>query len=229
LDPHFTDLCGPDSIRALDEVPFLDRCRQGTVTPEELRAFLVQQYFYSRHFTRYLCALLSNITNDADRSELIHNLLEEMGFSGGKPHAQIYASMMAKMGCDPVGESIHPATQELINGMFDCCRDGNPMVGLGALCLGAEAIVPHVYSQVVEGFRSVGETDDRLEFFLLHIESDDEHALTMRRIIEKELAVHPEQRSVLQSAARRIIAARRRFFEAIGEVPAARVPVERAS
>jgi hypothetical protein len=48
------------------------------------------------------------------------------------------------------------------------------------------------------------------------VEGDDEHAVTMRKILEREIARDPSQRAVIRSTVRRVIAARARFFEAVG-------------
>jgi hypothetical protein len=85
---------------------------------------------------------------------------------------------------------------------------------LGALCLGAEAIVPHVYSQIVRGFESQGYTKEDLSFFYLHIGCDDEHALTMKSIIDREI-ITPIQKQALLCSAARVIHARARFFNSI--------------
>lgn len=209
-------LIDPEWIDELDQVPFLTRCRAGQATRGELRAFVVQHHYYSRHFTRYLCALLANMANEGERLELAHNLFEELGFGdfGSVPHAQIYRSMMKAIGVAPT-EPILPSTEQLVDVMFTACRDPNPLVGLGALCLGAEAIVPHIYSQVVRGFLAQGTDPAALEFFKIHIEGDDAHALTMRKIIEAELAAHPELAVTLQMAARKAIFARKIFFDGI--------------
>jgi pyrroloquinoline quinone (PQQ) biosynthesis protein C len=204
-------------IDAIDRTPFLTRCRAGEVTRPELRKYVIQQSFYSRHFTRYLCALLSNITEDHDRLKLVENLFEEMGFGdgGGVPHSELYRRMMATMGISSAGEPVHPATQALVDAMFECCRDRSPLTGLAALCLGAEAIVPHLYSQVVAGFRALGEPMENLVFFTLHIADDDAHAVTMKEILLRELEQDPALLPRLRQTALRLLDARRRFFEGI--------------
>jgi pyrroloquinoline-quinone synthase len=220
LDPKWNGLIDGELIDTIDGTDFLRRCRDHSVTSAELRQFTVQQHFYSKHFTRYLCALLSNIANELDRQHLTENLLEEIGYdpNGGQlPHATIYRQMMSKMGIDPARYTVLPSTELLIREMMDCCRDVNPMVGLGALCLGAEAIVPHVYSQIVEGFRGAGETDENLDFFHIHIEDDDAHAVTMLEIIERELNHTPSQRTILKDAAARVLKARGEFFNSLSQ------------
>jgi hypothetical protein len=91
-----------------------------------------------------------------------------------------------------------------------------PMIGLGALCLGAEAIVPYLYSMVVRGFEAVGEPSERLGFFHLHIEEDDAHAETMYRIILARLDQSPSARLDLVYGAERALVARCEFFRALG-------------
>jgi pyrroloquinoline quinone (PQQ) biosynthesis protein C len=208
------------ALAEIDNTPFLSRCRQRQASAAELREFVKQQYYYSRYFTRYLCALLSNISDERDRLELTENLLEEIGFghdghAGSLPHSQIYRNMMQKMDIDPAQGEASPATRHLIEAMFEACKNPDPLIGLGALCLGAEAIVPHLYTQIVEGFRGIGVPDEQLEFFLIHIHCDDGHAITMKKIIERQLAGHPEDVAVLKRAARRVWQARARFFLAI--------------
>jgi pyrroloquinoline-quinone synthase len=215
LHPTWHNLIDPRWIQSLDETPFLSRCRSGVVTRAELHGFVRQQYYYSRHFTRYLCALLANITDDSDRLELTKNLFEEMGLGafGSLPHSRIYRNMMAVMGVVAPEGGENAGTSRLTHTMLECCRHSNPMVGLAALGLGAEAIVPHLYSQVIMGFQSIGQAPADLEFFRIHVEGDDDHAVTMRNVLDREIERDPGQRSVVRETAQRVIAARKRFLD----------------
>jgi pyrroloquinoline quinone (PQQ) biosynthesis protein C len=206
-------------IEALDRTPFLTRCREGIVTRDELLTYVRQQYHYSRHFTRYLSALLANVADESDRRDLVQNLFEEMGLGafGSVPHSQIYREMMHAMGVSADDEAPLPETDTLVATMLECACARRPMVGLGALCLGAEAIVPHLYSTIVYGFDAIGEPRSRLSFFQIHIDGDDDHAVTMRRIILRELDRDPASRVDLDYGAARAIDARVRFFHALTE------------
>lgn len=205
-----------DWIQELDSTAFLSKCSDGSVTKSELEHFLIQQYFYARQFTRYLCALLSNIPDESDRRELTANLVDEtgLGVAKGTPHSVIYREMLSRMGVNPNSEEIGPSTKTLIDTMLESCKSANAAIGLGALCLGAEAIVPHIYSQIVKGFQSHGYTKEDLDFFYIHIACDDEHALTMKKIIDRQMQ-DPRQLQMLKSSAKRIIHARARFFESL--------------
>jgi hypothetical protein len=107
----------------------------------------------------------------------------------------------------------------LVEAMLAACANPDPMVGLGALCLGAEAIVPHVYSQILRGFLAVGIPAADLIFFKIHIEDDDAHAVTMRALIDREIARDAHRVVALREAARKIIAARTAFFRDLNRVP----------
>jgi len=107
--------------------------------------------------------------------------------------------------------------QALVDTMLDRCRGPRAMVGLGALCLGAEAIVPEVYTAILSGFEAVREPRQNLEFFTIHIVGDDEHAVTMREIILRELAREPRRRLDLEYGAARAITAHVSFFETISQ------------
>jgi pyrroloquinoline quinone (PQQ) biosynthesis protein C len=217
IAPMFASLLQPRWVRSLDDTPLLARCRAGAATRAELRSFVCQQRHYSRHFTRYVAALMASLTDEEDRRALTSNLFEEMGLAGhgSVPHAELYRDMMRTMGIGLDEEAPSPATQELVRTMLECCTSARPMVGLGALCLGAEAIVPHVYSTIVAGFTAIGEPRERLAFFLLHIDEDDKHAETMFAILHRHLKDDPDSRLDLEYGAGRAIAARTAFFSAI--------------
>jgi pyrroloquinoline-quinone synthase len=206
-----------NALIRLDQTTFLSRCRTGTVSRQELETFLVQHFHYARHFTRYLCALLANLSEEQDRRDLTVNLFEEMGLGhiASEPHSKIYRDMLTAFGLDPNGVDPLPETETLIRTMLQYCKAQDPIAGLAALCLGAEAIVPHVYSQILTGLRSQGFPEEHLRFFVMHIEGDDDHALTMAKIITRELNRRPELKSRLNFVADDAIETRAKFFNAI--------------
>ncbi|MES2938606.1 MAG: iron-containing redox enzyme family protein [Pseudomonadota bacterium] len=198
--------------------PFLRRCADGSVTEAELHAFLIQQGKYSSYFTRYLCALISKLEDGDAVLKLAQNLCEELGFGDTDelPHSQLYARMLADFGLQPQRHAAAPETQALIDTMFELCGRPTGAAGLGALCLGAEAVVPDFYSHVIAGFRSRNYPADALRFFSIHVECDDGHATTMFEVIEKVMEQSPQARSEVFSAADQAIAARLRMLDAVG-------------
>lgn len=203
-------------LDALFDTDFLSRCGSGDINQEELCSFMQQHQIYSRCFTRFLAALLANIENDNHRLTLTHNLFDEMGLgdAGNQPHSKLYLDMMANMGILPIMTPM-ASTQRLVDTMFECCKSSNYMVGLGALCLGAEGVVPFIYQRIVDGFVAIGESLANLNFFTLHIECDDGHSETMSEIIAWELHKSPSALLDLHYGAEKIIQARIEFFNGI--------------
>ncbi|MBC7435212.1 MAG: iron-containing redox enzyme family protein [Bdellovibrionales bacterium] len=197
--------------------PFLERCRTGRIQREELDRFLVQHGKYSRHFTQYLCALISQFDNGADVTRLASNLAEELGFDEGTsvPHSRIYADMLDSFGLDLERARTLPQTQAFIDTMFTLCRRPGGLEGLAALCFGAEAVVPSLYSRIIEGFVSVGVDRDALAFFTIHVECDDGHADTMFEILQRMMAQSPTARQAAIAAGKQVVEARLRMFDAL--------------
>jgi pyrroloquinoline-quinone synthase len=194
--------------------PFVRRCASGQVTLPTLKTFLAQQGKYGSYFTRYLCALISNLDDGGDVLRLAQNLAEELGFGGERqePHSLMYARMLWEFGIDLKKSPILPGTQGLIDTMFNYCRRSNPAYGLAALCLGAEAIVPAMYRDLMHGFTARGVPPEQIEFFRIHIECDDGHGQIMHDILVRMLEQDPTHRNAVIEASTRLIQARLSFF-----------------
>jgi len=199
--------------------PFLAGCAQGTVTLDQLRSFLVQHGKYARYFTRYLCALISQLDEGEDVLRLAENLTEELGCVPDAqmrtPHSRIYADMLEDFDIDLAAHPVNPETQNLVDTMFMLCRQPRGTAGLGAMCLGAEGLVPALYGRIIEGFRHHDVDLARLEFFTIHIECDDGHAATMHEILARQTEKSPSCRITALNAGDIAVSARLRFFDAL--------------
>jgi pyrroloquinoline-quinone synthase len=196
---------------------FIKRCQEGSVTLDELKIFLIQQGLYATNFTKYLCAAMANLPTNAEIRPLAQNLFDEAGFSGTKPHAVIYDEMLANFGLSLQGAVPTTGTVKLINEMFRHCRNENPAFGTGALCLGAEALVPHFYTDIVKGFVNCGVSEDQLVFFTLHITVDDGHATTLGEIMAAIAKDKPEEIANMIAAGRDLVDARMAFLTSVEE------------
>lgn len=217
--PQALQECALEFAQRLQAHPFLRRCADGSVTMRELKRFLVQQGKYSAHFTRYLCALISGLGDAGDVLALAQNLSEELGLSTDAcvPHSRIYTRMLQDFGIQMDNERTGHATQNLVDTMYMLCRQPGAVAGLGALCLGAEAIVPTYYASIIAGFRSHGIGDAAIEFFSIHVEDDDDHAATMYTILARKIQESPANEAVAIHAGELAIHARLRFLDALAQ------------
>ncbi|MFY1666776.1 TenA family transcriptional regulator [Pseudomonas sp. Pseu.R1] len=206
-----------EMIRQISRHPFLTGCRNGEISLDRLKGFLVQQGKYSRYFTRYICQLMVNLESNDDVLEVFDNLFEELGFGEvtEPPHSEIYRDMLRSFDLHLDSQPTQPATQRLINTIMNFCKQPEGVYGLSALCLGAEAIVPAVYSDIVSGFVKQGVELEQLKFFTLHIECDDGHADTMLAILSRLVIESPTLFEVARHAAFLMIQARLAFFDAL--------------
>lgn len=197
--------------------PFVKRCGRGTATMPELSSFLIQHGRYSAYFTRYLCGLISQLDDGADVLTLADNLAEELGYGSESqtPHSKIYRRMLEDLGIALDQAPTFPETQNLIDTMLMLCQQPRGLAGLGALYLGAEAIVPSLYTKIMNGLRSCGVAEDRLEFFAMHVECDDKHAATMYAIIERMIDAAPASVLPIVSGGEAAVNARLRLFDAL--------------
>ncbi len=183
-----TDIFYSFSQKLIDKInssQFVQKCNNQTITMPELRQFLIQHAMYSKYFTRYLCALISNLESSEDVILLASNLTEELGLtlSHTTPHSILYRNMLRDFNIHDNELIANESTVHLINTMFMLCKNTDYMNGLGALYLGAEFIVPSFYTSIINGFIGCGIDKSKLSFFQIHIECDDEHAETMKNII----------------------------------------------
>jgi thiaminase len=138
---------------------FVDRCRRGQVRLDELKLFLVQQGLYSAYFTRYLCALMSNLPSNSEVMELAENLFEELGLEDGNkstPHHLIYREMLKRFGLTLENAEPTAGTAALIDAMLSHCKN-EPLLRPGRVvpgCRGpgASAVLRHPVR--VQGMRS---------------------------------------------------------------------------
>jgi pyrroloquinoline-quinone synthase len=202
-------------VERLRSHSFLRRCRDGQVTLDELKIFLVQQGLYATNFTKYLCAAMANLPGNAEIRPLAQNLFDECGFSGTKPHAVVYDEMLAGFGLTLRGAAPLSGTVKLINAMFRHCRSENPAFGTGALCLGAEALVPDLYTDIVKGFVHCGVKEEQLGFFTLHITVDDGHATTLGEIMNAIAEDKPAEVRNMVAAGSDLVDARMDFFTSV--------------
>lgn len=205
----------------LHEHPFVVSCREGRASMQALKTLLIQQGHYSGYFTRYLCALMANLSTNEQVLDIAANLFEELGFApdAPTPHSIIYRSMLQKFGLHLSDQAPLPATRMLIDTMFSYCRSTDPALGLGAICLGAEGVVPTLYSAFISGFSAHGIDAETLHFFHLHVACDDEHAETLSKIMTDLVAQDPDSLSRITSAGEALVKARYEFLDqvALGE------------
>ena len=161
--------------------------------------------------------IVSYLPNGDDVRALAVNLVEETGLdrADAVTHAELYRRCLGEVGVTPRSQPMLPETGALIDSMFHYCRAHDPLEGLAALCLGAEAIVPTLYGAILDGLRKAGFDDRQLHFFVLHVSEDEAHALVMRDIIHRLLRERPHRRAKVLAVGEDMVRIRMAMLDAV--------------
>jgi pyrroloquinoline-quinone synthase len=202
--------------------------------PGTITRFLREYYFYSYHFTQYLTAVMSRLERPEHRSMLMPNVMEENGQMDEEhkaellragiepsfvaaPHPELFRRFLAAIGLSReqiLQQPPHLATLAWVDTFNNLCRHGSQEQAIGALGLGTEGIVRHVYLELLQGIKKAWPqmTLEQRVFFDLHAHLDDEHAHVMR-IITIELCQTVAGRRRVAMGVLQSLNARRTFFD----------------
>jgi pyrroloquinoline-quinone synthase len=167
---------------------YLKKFEAGKVNKNHVKLFGEQYYCFSRHFSRYLAALVAITPDEASRAPLIKNLHEEYGgrqeehrdMDPELTHPAIFRKFLRSVGIDTSPEVLDaikplPETKLFVDKYLNI-RFLSYIEAFGALGPGTEYIVPKMYTYIREGCRKAGLSEDDVLFFSAHIELDVEHA-----------------------------------------------------
>jgi len=193
-------------------------CRKGYLVIEDFQHIFSQYYLYSKNFTRYIAALMANTNSDYHRSRLSENLWEEGG--GAEPekrHAELFRRFLREaLSINLETIEYSDSTSYFVREYLDFCLKSHPMAGSAFLSLGTEGIVARMYSIFVEGMHKAGIDDGKLEFFHIHMECDDQHAITLQEMM-LSYSDQPEWYNSCLQAMDWALTLRYRFFEGLYE------------
>jgi pyrroloquinoline quinone (PQQ) biosynthesis protein C len=167
--------------------PYLVALGNGTLpdTAEALKNYAHQYSFYSSYFVKYLDGVINALELQSHKDTLFENIEEERGNPDAtelieKPHVEIFDYFKKTIGVDKEYEDNHPAstTTLLWRDLFlQKCNSTIPGVGVGAIGIATEYIVPHIYKFIAEAIENHTDyPEDASVFFRLHMECDEEHA-----------------------------------------------------
>lgn len=213
--------------------PYLHALRDGTLPDRHwaLADFGRQYYSYSKHFPRYLTAVISQLEDPAHRRGLMENLTEESGiyeeaelaelaeigikreWIEGIPHPALFQRFCRAMGVDHGEDHVEEAEVVCWRELFlMLLSNGSAAEVVGALGLGTENIVSTIYLPFVDAINQLSLDPKDTVFFSLHTAVDDHHQETLQNIAA-ELATTPKGRNDLRRGALKALAMRCAFWD----------------
>lgn len=198
-------ICDQSINSAAVNHPYLTALSTGDLPNIDLafKDFAFQYGLYTTNFTKYVSALIKNLSHEKHKKILLENLAEEQGDThnfdlpsevlasiDGEPHTNLFRRFQESVGVDKIYKNNTEKCQTgyLWSQQFLYLCQMNEYVGVGAIGIGTELIVSRIYKQILKGLEDHSQLT-MLEhvFFDLHSECDDEHA-TQINLIASELA-----------------------------------------
>ncbi len=173
--------------------PYLVKLSEGQLPniSEAIKDYAYQYSFYSSWFIRYLEGVIASLPSENLKNELLENLMEEKGNPESealedKPHVEIFSHFKSTIGIDKNYVETHPATTTALlwRDLFlqKCCSE-IPGVGVGAIGLATEYIVPYIYRYISSAIQEHTDFPKVANlFFRIHIECDEEHAESLIQV-----------------------------------------------
>ena len=118
------------------------------------------------------------------REKLFENMEEEKGNPQSskieeKPHVEIYKNFKEQIGINAAYEIDNPASKTVLvwrELFLQKCRTNIDGVGVGAIGLATEYIVPMIYPYIIKAIHEHSSFEKEASlFFDLHVECDEEH------------------------------------------------------
>ena len=205
--------------------PYLQRLAQGRLPNVEmaLRDYSHQYSFYSNGFTTYLDHVISKLDSKEHRDALLENLVEEQGDPNAeelekRPHVEIFADFKRQIGADDAFiQQNPPCTTALIwHELFlQKCASQVDGVGLGAIGLATEYIVPTIYPYFIKAIEEHTDLGERGSlFFRLHVECDEEHGDDVVEVTQA-IAADVSKREAIRFGALSALNLRSAFWDAM--------------
>jgi pyrroloquinoline quinone (PQQ) biosynthesis protein C/mannose-6-phosphate isomerase-like protein (cupin superfamily) len=192
----------------------LRACRAGLLTKEDYKHLFSQYYLYCKNFTRYLTALMTNCESDYYRSRLSENLWAEGG--GAEPderHAELFRRFLRNaLEVDLEKIEYQSFARNFFHQYLEFCRNSSPLAASAFLFLGTEGAISRLYGYFCEGLLKVGLPEEQLSFFRIHMECDDQHAITLAELM-RSFADQPGWLEQCRSAIDHALNIRKQFLD----------------
>src|SRR5689334_24672903 len=176
--------------------PFSIAWASGTLTRDHLARWAENHYHYVGPFADYLAYIYARTPDHMTEAKdfLLSNMYEEE--IGGDRHTDLLIRFAEACGTtrerviDP--DNMSPTTRGLQSWCYAVAMREDPIVAVAGLVVGLESQVPSIYRRQTPTLRDKYKfTDEQVEFFDLHIVSDEIHGERGYQIV-LELADTPE-------------------------------------
>ena len=202
--------------RSLLKHPFYQAWQRGELSLDALRHYAGQYYHHVLAFPQYVSGAHANCPDQADRQQVLENLIEEE--RGDENHPELWLRFGEALGMSReaiIQSELLPQTVDLVDTYREITKNGSFAQAATALyCY--ESQVPEVAKQKIAGLRQFYGVEDQrgLDFFTVHIGADEWHAQVGRGFVER-YGGQPEEQEAVRETARRCLDALWSFLDGV--------------
>ena len=166
--------------KSANKSPFSLAWAEGSLSREHLARWAENHYHYVGPFADYLAYVYAHMPDTYTEAKdfLLHNMYEEE--IGGDRHTDLLIRFAEACGTtrervtNP--DNMSPTTRGLQSWCYAVAMREDPIVAVAGLVVGLESQVPSIYRKQTPTLREKYKfTDEEVEFFDLHIVSDEIH------------------------------------------------------
>ena len=180
--------------------PYLDRLANGSYPDHHfaVKDYAQQYGYYSAKFTQALRGILDRLDSDIERATIEENLVEEEGDPTSTslellPHRELFRRFAVQVGAADIGGVFSEGclTVRIWTHLFlEKCVSDPVEIGIGAIGLGTESIVPLIYPKLLQAVDrlEVANPEEARIFFALHVGADEDHGTAFARIASNHAA-----------------------------------------
>jgi pyrroloquinoline-quinone synthase len=164
--------------------PFSRAWAAGELDRAQLGEWAIQHFHYIDPIPQQFAQLFARLPDLDARQHLLENLLgEEMPACPEKRHPDLLRKFARAcgvpdariLGAEAAGE-ILPTTRAMRAWIWELAGIRHIAESCAGIMVALEGQLPTLYPKYLEAMRRMGFSDDELEFFIVHIEGDTEHA-----------------------------------------------------
>ena len=189
--------------KSANKAPFSVAWASGKLSRAHLARWAENHYHYVGPFADYLACIYARMPDTYTEAKdfLLSNMYEEE--IGGDRHTDLLIRFAEACGTtrarvtDP--DNMSPTTRGLQSWCYAVAMREDPIVAVAGLVVGLESQVPSIYRRQTPALREkYGFTDEQVEFFDLHIVSDEIHGERGYQIVLEHATTPELQRRCLK-------------------------------
>ncbi len=199
--------------------PIFEAIRTGQISRAGLKLWTLQASLIVYPFTRFVSGIHANCSHRDAQALMAENLWEEHGKGKSeRDHYQLIRRLAKSLGAsDEELDTVCPLPEatDYINYCLRITHDHSFIEGMAAIGVGIEYSIPQFFGMFAESLQNnYGLTKEEVEYLLIHVGEDEDHAERSLELIQK-YADTAELQDKAKQALRGMLAVKREFAKAL--------------